>query len=111
MSFENYVIPNEGGVTYPKLNVHLFRAVLQERIEGQKTSAECLIVLETQLGQSLTTSDINDLQNIMGQINGQSTVPDKMAIADRVYRVFILAEAGCEWFDSRQKIKSRLGFS
>lgn len=111
MAFENYVIPNElGQPSYPKLNLHLFRAILQERIEGNQTATACLNALQDQLGITLSPNDITDLQGIMGLINAETTIPNKMAVAEQVYRVFILAESGCSWYNSRLLIKSRLGF-
>lgn len=111
MAFENYVIPVElGRPSYPKLNLHLFRAILQERIEGNKTAIECLNALQAQLGVTLTGADITDLQAVMSLINAESTIPEKMAVAEQVYRVFIIAESGCSWYNSRALIKARLGF-
>ena len=108
MSFEQYVLPeNEEG---PKLNTHMFRAVLQEKIEGQKNNAECLAAVEAQLDVTLSADDISDLQVLLTAINGASTIPDKMAIADETYRIFILAESGVEWYDTRAKIKARLSY-
>lgn len=106
MAFEKYVLPDD--IESPKLELHLFRAILQEKIQGQKTNAECLSALEAQLGVSLSQPEINDLTTLLTQINGAGTTPEKRNIADTWYRVFILAQSGCGWYDTKAKLKTRL---
>lgn len=109
MAFEVYVLPDE--VTpgeFPKLNIHMWRAVIQEYLDGEKTGSECRTAIEEQLGVSLRTDDVTDVNNILSYINGGSDLANKMKRADEPYRVFVLAESGCSWYDTRAKIRTRL---
>lgn len=110
MALENYIIPEESGQpSYPKLNLHLFRAILQEFIEGQKTGTECRAAIEWQLGVTLTTDDVSDITSMISNINAETTVPEKLAVLDEYYRCFICAENGL-WYDTRDKLRIRLSF-
>jgi len=109
MAFEVYVLPDE--VTpqeFPKLNIHMFRAVINEFLDGEKTGAECRAAIEAQLKVSLRTDDITDITNILNYINGGADLANQLKRADEPYRVFVLAEAGCSWYDTRAKIRTRL---
>jgi hypothetical protein len=112
MSFEKYVLPDE--VTpgeYPKLNIHQWRAILNEYLDGEKTGAECRTAVEEQLGAVLTADDITNLNEIITYINGGADLAAKMKRADESYRVFVLAESGCSWYNTRAAIRTRLSFS
>jgi hypothetical protein len=112
MSFEKYVLPDE--VTpgeYPKLNIHMFRGVLNEYLDGEKTGPECRTVIQEQLGVTLTADDITNLNTIITYINGGADLAAKIKRADESYRVFVLARSGCSWYNTREKIRTRLSFS
>ncbi len=110
MAFEKYILPDSS--EDPKLDLHLFRAIIQEKIEGEKNNSECLAALEAQLGVSLSANEISDLQIMLTAINAGSTVPDKMSVLDRWYRIFTIAEKESRysigWYDTKAKIKTRL---
>jgi hypothetical protein len=109
MAFEKYVLPNEDVYgEYPKLNIHMFRAILQEYLDGEQTGTACRTALESQLGVTLSTDEVTDITNILSYITGGSDLANKMNRMDEVYRVFVLAEAQVSWYDTRAEIRTRL---
>lgn len=112
MAFEVFILPDE--VTpneYPKLNIHMFRAIIQEFLDGVKTGAECRAALEASLGVTLSTDQANDITNMLNYIQNGSDLANKMKRADESYRVFTLAEAKVSWYATRAQIRTRLSFS
>jgi len=108
MAFEKYILPDNEDT--PKMAVHLFRGIVQEYIDGQKTKTECLEGIEEDLGVELTNDEKSDLNALMVAIDGEGTVPEKMAIADDTYRVCVIAESGLSWYDTKAKLKARLSW-
>lgn len=106
MAFEKYLLlDNNDG---PKLIVHLFRAIVQEFIEGKLNAVEARFYIEEQLGITLSQPEVNDLLILLNLINDESTKPEKMAVLDVWYRVFIIAESNCSLYDTREELKTRL---
>lgn len=109
MAIEKYVLPNEDSPgEYPKLNIHMFRGVLNEYLAGEQTGSACRTALETQLGTTLSTDEVTDITNMLSYISAGSDLANKMDRMDTIYRVFILAEAGVSWYDTRAEIRTRL---
>jgi len=112
MAFEVFVLPDE--VTpgeYPKLNIHVWRAIIQEFLDGQKSGTECRTALEALLGVSFTTSQTNDITQMLNYIQNGSDLAEKLKRADEPYRVFTLAEGRVSWYDTRAKIRTRLSLT
>jgi hypothetical protein len=111
MAFEKYVLPNDPeSPGQPKLNIHMFRGVLEEYLDGYRTKAECREVVEDQLGVTVSEDEKDDVVDTLDYIEGGSNLSQKMNRMDRVYRVLILAEAGTSWFDTRAELRDRLNW-
>lgn len=111
MAFERYVLPDEEPAAPSKLNIHMFKAIIQEFLDSQKTGLECREALEAQLGVTLTAAESNDITNMLNYIQNGSDLANRLKRSDEAYRVFTLAEAGVSWYDTRAKIATRLSFS
>ena len=112
MSFERYVLPDEDTPgEFPKLNVHFYRGVMQEYLDEKKTGAECRTEFEAHLGVTLTTNDVTNITDLLAYINAGSDAIEKFKRADEPYRIFMLAEGGCTWYNTRAEVRTRLGWS
>lgn len=110
MAFEKYVIitnPED-----PKMSLHLFRALIGEYIEGQKTKSEILASIEEHLGLSLSGDEASDLQALMVAIDGETKPEQKRNVADDAYRVLIIAEhhGDVSMYDTKAKLRTRLNW-
>jgi len=107
MAFEKYIIGDDGVETV--LSIHTFRALVHEFILGQKTKNDVLDDIETKLGVTLVTNEKLDLQALMDAINLETGIPDKSALAEEMYHVFILATDGVD-YETKALLKTRLSW-
>lgn len=107
MAFEKYIIGDETVVK--RMSIHLFRALVQEFIVEQMIKTAVLADIETHLGVTLTNDEKSDLQALMDAIDLETGTPDKSALAEEMYHVFIIAREG-ESYNTKALLKTRLSW-
>ena len=112
MALEKYIITWEEGDTevYPRINLHLFRAILEEVIEGKISDHVFTDIIEENIGTELTESDITDIQKLLTSINDCEGKIEKFLLVDEMYRVLIISESKISLYDTREKLRGRLGW-
>ena len=72
--------------SFPRINLHLFRAILEEVIEGKISEQMFFGVVEENLGIPLTELDIVDLQKLLTSINDCVDRIEKFLLVDEMYQ-------------------------
>jgi hypothetical protein len=107
MAFEvRFVEIPEGG---KRMAVHLFVAIFQEYLVGNKTALESREAVEAYLGEALTADEITDITDSLTYINGGTTATLKRQRLDEIYRVLVLAEHDT-WYGTQALLKARLSW-
>lgn len=107
MAFEKYIIGDENITNL--LDLHHFRALLNERAHDKLSKIEIISDIETILGVTLLTDEKSDLNNIMDSIDGGVSLWEKSVIADEVYRVCMISRYGSH-YNNITDLKSRLNW-
>lgn len=109
MAFERFIVPDENQGD-PKMAIHLFVAILAEYLAGEKNASQCQTAIETWLGVSLDTNEVQDISDTITYIDGGADLVNKKARLDEVYRVCIIAEHG-GWYGTQASLRTRLSWS
>lgn len=106
MSLEEILFENESKLT----NMSLWN-LLNAFARGDINIGTLKSEMAQENRKAFSTAQLADIDTIKGQMDAKSTVEEKLTVALKVFDVFVLSQSSNNLYQTREQIRSELGFN